>query len=268
MEDDVKILMRQALTATRDLPGRCVIEVDADTLLDVLAYDLLDAAFRAVRYRRVCHLALSGGTTPEAFFRRIVIDPRFRRLPWEDMHVWQVDERCVDADDDRSNFKMIRETLIDHVPIDAERVHAMPATASDGDRAYEAALREALGGRTPGGRLDFVLLGMGTDGHTASLFPHTPALAESERWVVFNDGDTVAPPRPRLTMTFPLLNASRRMAVLATGRAKHAAMIRVAQAPADRAELPVTGLGPTHPNGALTWYLDLSSAVDADEPNY
>ena len=268
MEDDVKILMHQALGAMRDLPGRCVIEVDADTLLDVLAYDLLDAAFRAVRYRRVCHLALSGGTTPEAFLRRIVIDPRFRRLPWGDMHVWQVDERCVDAADDRSNFKMIRETLIEHVPIDGERVHAMPATASDGDRTYEAELRQALGGRTPGGRHDFVLLGMGADGHTASLFPHTPALTETDRWVVFNDGDTVAPPRPRLTMTYPLLNASRRIAVLATGRAKHQAVKRVAQSPTDRSELPVTGLSPTHPNGVLTWYLDLSSAVDAAEPSY
>ena len=85
---------------------------------------------------------------------------------------------------------------------------------------------------------------------------------------MFNDGQTVAPPRPRLTMTYPLLNASRRMAVLVTGRAKHAAMMRIGQGPADPSELPVTGLSPTHPDGVLTWYLDLSAAVGADEPTY
>jgi len=193
-----------------------------------------------------------------------MVDPAYRRMPWHRTHLWQVDERCVPPDDERSNFRMLRELIVDHCDIPRSRVHGMPATESDGDRQYEDQLREALEPAPHDGRLDFVLLGMGSDGHTASLFPDTSALSERERWVVFNDGETVAEPRPRITLTFPMINSARQIAILVTGEAKHAALQHASVAAgtgAPQPQWPITGIVPTHEDTELTWYLDRAAAA-------
>lgn len=237
---------------------------DLEQLVERLAGELCKAARRAVRERGAFQLALSGGSTPAQLYRRLPGEPDF---PWPQSELWLVDERCVEPDDARSNFRMIRELIVERVAIPAARVHPMPALASDGDRRYEGALRSAL--EASAGRLDFVLLGMGADAHTASLFPHSPALSERGRWVVFNDGPRVTPPRPRMTMTYPLLNAARSIALLVASRDKHAALSRVAASPPDPDRLPVSGVAPVHADAVLCWYLDRAAATGqsgADEP--
>lgn len=252
----------EAYHAVRGLPGRCIIMPDVDDLVDLLGDDLMDAAMQTAQAGRPFHLALSGGTTPRILFRRLIIDPRYRLFPWDRTHLWLVDERCVDFNDERSNFRMIRETLVQHVPIDPAQVHPMPVGDGEADLLYEAELDRVLG---PAGRLDYTMLGMGPDAHTASLFPHSPALDERDQRVVFNTGPAVTPPRPRLTLTFPCINASRTIAVLVTGASKRPAIQRVAQAQTpDTAELPITGVTPAHPDGQLLWYLDEASVRGDD----
>ncbi len=238
------------------LRGQRVVCPDVDRLVERLADELVEAARCGLRERGAFQLALSGGSTPAPLYRRLSGQPDF---PWPRTELWLVDERCVDPDDDRSNFRMIRELIVDRVAIPGARVHPMPVLEADGDRRYEAALRSAL--EASAGRLDFVLLGMGADGHTASLFPHSPALSERERWVVFNDGPRVTPPRPRMTMTYPLLNAARSIALLVTSEGKHATLSRVSGSPGDPERFPVGGIDPVHADALLCWYLDRAAAT-------
>jgi 6-phosphogluconolactonase len=241
------------------LPGQVVVRESTDDLIDAAAADLLFQSLACVRAFGDFHLALSGGSTPEPLYRRLMLDPLYRNLPWKRTHLWIVDERRVPPDDDRSNYKMIRELLVEHSDIPREQVHPMAPMADDADRRYEHELCEHLGWREKGhDRLDFVVLGMGGDGHTASLFPHSPALHEKARLVAINAGPSVTPP-DRITMTYTLLNASRFLGVLVTGEKKREAIARVVAAQrapgADhREELPILGVKPLA--GEMRWYLD------------
>ena len=247
------------------LTGHVHVAPDMEQLFEDLGNALLGAAQRAVRERGVFHLALSGGGTPEPFYIRMVTDPKFRAFPWEQTHVWIVDERCVPEDHEKSNIKMIREAMTDHVPIKRSAVHPMPVLADDPAADYEETLSIAFDGlkhpEVP--RLDFILLGMGGDAHTASLFPESPALAITDRWIATNQGDRVVPP-PRVTMTYPLINHGREVVVLLVGSGKHATLKQIeaqlATGQPDIQELPITGIDPSPNDGELTWYLDHAAA--------
>lgn len=247
------------------LPGTVVVRPTVEDLIDSIAADLFFQATACVREFGDFHIALSGGTTPEPLYRRLMYDPAYRQLPWRRAHLWVVDERRVPFDDPRSNFRMIRETIADHADIPPDQVHPIFATAADAARDYEEKLHSAFVWRQRGhGRLDYVLLGLGEDGHTASLFPFSPALAEHERLVVENAGPRVAPPA-RITMTFPLLNAARFLAVMVTGERKRPAVQRLARANSSGGqvgveELPALGLHPVA--GELRWYLDHAACPD------
>jgi 6-phosphogluconolactonase len=259
------------------LPGHVHVAPTVHDLHDELAGVMMGIAMRAVVDRGVFHVALSGGSTPEPFYVNLVVDPRFRAIPWQQTHVWIVDERRVDEDDPRSNFRMIKQSLIDHLPMRRRQIHPMPVLLEDPASAYEAELRtvffpgdppppiHALYDRLP--RMDFVLLGMGDDAHTASLFPNSEAINERERWIAVNQGPNVTPPA-RVTMTYPLINAARQIAVLVTGAKKHATLKRISQVVslrgADPQMMPVTGVAPM--DGALAWYLDAAAAGELDEP--
>lgn len=256
----------EAYSAIAGLKGRAIVMADVHDLIDKMADDLMGRAIGRLRETGTFHIALSGGSTPKVLFRRLVTDPTYRIIDWSRTHIWIVDERCVPADDDQLNFKMMRELLIDHVPAPVDHVHPMPVLDDSGDNQYETDLRATVQDIDDAGvpRLDYVLLGMGSDAHTASLFPRTPALAERERLVVFNDGESVAEPRPRMTMTYPLLNAARTICPLVTGRGKHAMVQRVAAAGASMNhidDLPITGIEPAHEDGELIWYLDDAAAL-------
>lgn len=244
------------------LPGQVVTARTADELIDLLAADLVVHGENCVRQFGDFHLALSGGSTPAPLYERLMYDPNYRRLPWRRTHLWIVDERCVPFDDPASNFRMIDETIVDHADIPKEQVHPIFAMSPTADDDYEAALREHLAWREKGqDRLDYVLLGMGADGHTASLFPHTSPLEERSRLVRFNVCEAVKPPK-RVTMTYPLINAARFIAVLATGRSKAATIHRVAAGDEGPQELPIKGIAPL--NGELKWYLDAEACGAED----
>lgn len=237
------------------LPGEVVLSADSDATIDALAADLMLHARNCVRQFGDFHLALSGGSTPQPLYRRLMYDPMLRAFPWARTHLWMVDERCVPFDDARSNFGLIRDLIVRHSDIPPVQVHAVRAIEPHADLAYEQELREALGWREKGhDRLDFVLLGMGEDGHTASLFPRSPALgAPFDRLCVFNAGPTVTPP-DRVSMTFSLINASRLIAVMVLGDAKRATLQRVLRGGETASDLPIVGVRPV--GGTLRWYID------------
>jgi 6-phosphogluconolactonase len=239
--------------ALAGLRGRLVVEDTPEAIARRLADDLIGVLRKRIAEAGIAHLALSGGNSPQGLYRMLAQDGRLGAGDWARIHLWLVDERCVAETDPRLNFGMIRSLLIDHVPIPTDQVHPMPAALSDGDRRYEGELRAALVPASEG-RLDAAVLGVGHDGHTASLFPHSPALEESQLWVRFNDGDTVMPPRPRMTLTFAVLCATRFLAVLVTDATKHQALRAAASAPDDVYEHPANGIRPTR-DGRLVWYL-------------
>jgi 6-phosphogluconolactonase len=238
-----------------NLPGSVIVRETAEDLIDAISADLYFQAKNCARTFGDFHLALSGGNTPEPLYRRLMYDPNYRDLPWKRTHLWQVDERCVSPEDDRSNFKMLHETLVGHSDIPQSQVHAMHALSESGDLDYEREIRTNLEWREKGhDRFDYVLLGMGTDGHTASLFPRSPALTDPRgRLVLFNDGPTVTPP-PRITMTLDLINATRFVAIMVVGPAKRPTIARVAAGKESTPDLPILGVSPV--GGELRWYLD------------
>ena len=240
----------------RGLRGRLVIEASAELVAQRLAHDLIRALDQRIGEAGIVHLALSGGTSPQGLYQLLATGAHDAAIDWTRTHLWLVDERCVPDDDPRLNFAMIRSALVDKVPIPPALVHPMPVGLADGDRRYQDGLREALAS----GRLDAAVLGMGSDGHTASLFPYSPALDERQRWVRFNDGEHVLPPRPRMTLTYPILCAARFLAVLVTGASKHAALLAAAQAPDDLHAHPIVGIRPVQ-DSKLVWYLDRAAAA-------
>jgi 6-phosphogluconolactonase len=244
-----------AQDALRGLRGRLLVEALPEALAQRLADDLILFLHQRLAHASTVHLALSGGGSPQGLYQRLAADARYAASDWARTHLWLVDERCVPDDDPRLNFAMIRSALVDQVPIPAAQVHPMPVGAPDGDHRYEDDLRGALGN----GALDAVVLGMGPDGHTASLFPHSPALDEREAWVCFNDGEHVLAPRPRMTLTYPILCAARFLAVLVTGASKHAALLAAAHDPDDLHRHPIVGIRPAA-DSTLVWYLDRAAA--------
>lgn len=239
------------------LPGTVIVRPTVEPLIDALAADLFTHAVNCVRTFGDFQLALSGGSTPLPLYQRLMIDPHYREFPWPRTHLWIVDERRVPFEDDRSNFKHIDETIVQHSGIPATQVHPIRATRDDADTDYEHTLREVLGWREKGhDRLDFALLGMGADAHTASLFPFSPALDAGERLVVINSGPRVTPP-DRVTMTAHLLNATRFVAVLVTGGGKRETIARIAGGQATPIDAPILAIRPH--GGELRWYLDAAA---------
>ncbi len=257
------------------LPGEVIVRAQHDDAMDACGDDLLTQAIACVHEFGEFHMALSGGNTPMPLYRRLVLDPAMRLFPWKQTHLWIVDERCVPYSDPKSNWGHISDLLVEHSGIPRSQAHPMPVVGASGAatleaavagaRVYDAELRAALGKRAEGHRrLDYVMLGMGPDGHTASLFPQSTAQLEREAWVTTNDGPTVVPPR-RMTMTYPLLNAARMLCVLALGEEKAPTLKKVSAAwrgaesrlasegPVWR-ELPILGITPVA--GSMRWYLD------------
>src|SRR5438445_2718801 len=179
----------------------------------------------ALATRGVCYLALAGGETPRGCYERLARPPYRDALPWPAVFVFWSDERLVPLDDPASNYAMARAALLDHVPIPARQIHPAPVEQPDGALAAEAYARElgALPRDTSDRpRFDLILLGLGEDGHTASLFPGDPVLLEERAWV--RAVRASKPPPDRLTLTLPLINASRAVLFLVQGAAKRSAL--------------------------------------------
>ena len=201
-----------------------------DALIAVAADWIATTISDAVRERASCALALSGGSTPRPVYERLAAPPLAARIPWESVEIFFGDERAVPPADPGSNYGMARAALLDRVGVPAAQVHRMEADRSD----REAAARD-YARRLPK-RLDLLLLGMGADGHTASLYPRSPRLDE-RRLVVPATGPT--PPRERLTITPPVIAAARQVAVLVAGPDKAATLAQVLRGPFRPRDLPV-----------------------------
>ncbi len=203
-----------------------------------------EAAAAAISERGRFMLALSGGRTP----RRVYEILSGAAMPWQDVHLFWGDERCVPATDPSSNYRMAEEVLLSKIPVPPENVHAMPVEGGSPDAAAQS-YEDMLRGFFPGAvTFDLILLGVGPDGHTASLFPGSSALSERKRWVVAVDGKEGNPPVPRLTLTLPAINASRRAAFLAAGLDKKEIHDKISTG----ADLPAARVAPRE---RLLWFL-------------
>lgn len=223
----------------------------AEGVAELFALRAAEAAEERGRF----HVALAGGTTPLAAYRRLAAPPWSELVPWGAVEVYFGDERCVGECDADRNDAAAREALLLKVPVPPENVHPIPALAPDAADRYEALLRGRLGAPPPEVPvLDLVLLGLGEDGHTASLFPGHPALGETERLVARVDG-APKPPPSRVTLTFPLLNAARAVVFVVSGAAKRRALARVLAR--DQA-LPAACVNPA--SGERLFFLDRAAA--------
>jgi len=222
-----------------------------DDLYDDAAERLARISAEAIRDRGRFLVALSGGETPRPLLERLASPACAKRLDWSVVDVFWVDERCVAPTDERSSVRAAQEALLDRVAIPADRIHRIageidPLAAAD---AYELTLREVLGKE---GRLDLILLGIGADGHTASLFPRHQALTETGRWVV--PVHAPADPPWRVTMTVPLINAARHVLFLVTGKEKATAVRDLQKGE----PLPASMVHPA--DGSLTVLVDADAA--------
>lgn len=224
-----------------------------------LADQIAQLSERAIDTRGRFTIALSGGETPRVLYRLLATDEYTSRIEFNAWQVFFGDERCVPPDDDDSNYHMARLSFLDHVPIPVGNIHRMhgeiePELAA---KAYEDALRDFFtrrGDNRP--RFDLVLLGMGAEGHTASLFHGSPALTAEDRWVMAPYVEPLG--AHRLTLTAKAINAASRVYFLVGGSAKAEALARAIRAPTSEEEaLPVHAI---HPQGEVRWYIDQSAA--------
>ncbi len=232
-----------------------------------VACDLITAAAMiSIARRGAFRIALAGGSTPRPVYQRLAQDPD---IDWRRWHFFWSDERCVPPDHPESNYRMVKEALLDHLATPPGLVVRMPGELEPEQAAaiYEQNVRELVpakfqgpGGRPP--RFDLILLGMGKDGHTASLFPHTPALNETRRLVVANPVPQLQ--TTRLTFTYPLINEARRVLFLVSGAGKAATLREVLTGPYDPQRLPSQGVHPH--DGQLIWLVDQAafSLIDAE----
>jgi 6-phosphogluconolactonase len=234
---------------------------DSDELADRAADLFLSSAVEAVAARGRFTVALAGGSTPEKTYTRIAQPERRRRLDWAASSFFFGDERLVPYDDPRSNFGMARRTLLHDTPAPQD-VLPIPTDrpAPECAAAYAATLARSFGipqgGHPP--RFDLILLGLGDDGHTASLFPGAEALRVRDAWVTATPPGTLPPPVERITLTFPVLEAARRVVFLVAGANKACAVHAVLEGGATPETHPAAGVAPAE--GTVTWLLDGSAA--------
>ena len=236
--------------------GRVEILPDSQTLARYVAEWMTQAALAASRPFRV---SLSGGSTPKILYSLLASDDFRGRFPWERVSWYWGDERFVPYDHPDSNYRMTREAMLAKAPVPPENVHPVPAdgTPEEAARRYERTLREAYGTATldPARPLfDITLLGLGADGHTASLLPGQPVLDERTRWVM-----AVSHGRPevRITMTYPAIDSSRSVAFLVAGREKAAILNTIR---GGDSALPAARVRPV---GDLIWFVDKAAAGQA-----
>jgi 6-phosphogluconolactonase len=230
-------------------------------LFQAAAEEVLRAAAEAIARRGRFTIALSGGSTPRNLYTLIAANAS-ASLPWDQMFFFWGDERHVPLNDPDSNYRMAKETLLSKVPIPPANIFPVPADNPDAAaaaQAYEDTLRKFFAlaaGEFP--RFDLILLGMGPDGHTASLFPETAALQEKSRLVVANWVEKLS--NSRITFTLPVLNAARCVAFLVSGADKAAVLHEVLEGKAPGEKYPSKLVRPIE--GKLIWFVDRAAASD------
>ncbi len=232
------------------------IAPDVNALARTAAETIQNIAETAIGETGRFSIALSGGSTPKTLFE-LLASAYKDRIDWSKTDIFWSDERCVPPDDVDSNYHMARETLLDRVPLPASNIYRIKGELppDDGAAHYEEILRAYFYGQLP--RFDLILLGMGDDGHTASLFPGTAVLTEQVRWVVPNHVSTVKQTW-RITFTAPVINNAANVMFLVAGAGKAERLKQVLQGEYRPIELPSQLIKPT--NGTLIWAVDQAAA--------
>lgn len=234
---------------------------DPEMLGHAAAADFVECAREAVAPRGRFTVALAGGSTPRRLYQLLAGPPYREEVAWDRVEVFWGDERVVPPDHPDSNYAMAMEALLCRVDVAPARIHRIPAERADrggAARDYQLEIARVLGA-DPGGpppALDLVLLGMGADGHTASLFPWSPALRERRRWVVTHFVPTLK--ADRVTLTPALINRAREIRILVAGAGKAAALAEALEGPRDPERLPVEIVQPAA--GRLVWLVDAAAA--------
>ncbi|SMF03565.1 6-phosphogluconolactonase [Tistlia consotensis] len=235
------------------IQGRIETFADPASLAAHVADWMTAAALAATGDFRI---ALAGGSTPKALYRLLATEPFLGRFPWPRVSWFWGDERFISHDDPASNYRMVHEAMLARAPVPPDKIHAMPddGTPEEAASRYQCTLQKIYGARTLDPArpfFDIVLLGLGDDGHTASLLPGQPVLDERLRWVA-----AVARGRPeaRLTLTYPAFESSRRVAFLVSGKEKAAILGAIRRGDGS---LPAARVRPL---GELVWFVDRAAA--------
>jgi 6-phosphogluconolactonase len=234
---------------------RIQVVADGAAVAAAAAERIVQLADAAIAARQIFSIALSGGNTPKALFELLASPAYSRRVNWKSWEIYFSDERCVGPDDPQSNFRMASETLLNHVPVDQKKIHRMLGEIDPKEAAkqYGQLLKEKFGD----GGMDVILLGMGDDGHTASLFPGTAALNETQHRCVANF--VTKHNTWRITMTAPFINRAAEVIVLVEGAAKAARVAEVLEGPRDPQRLPIQLIDPDP--GQFLWIMDKAAAA-------
>ncbi len=250
------------------MSNRVTIDVQPtpDAAMRAAVERLADGAVRAVDASGRFTIALSGGATPRGLYTLLATPPYATHVPWPAARVFWSDERCVPPDDAASNYRLACETLLKHVPVAPEHVHRVRgedepfAAAVLYEREIRTALQTPHGPPTtkPGARFDVILLGLGDNGHTASLFPYSPVLDERERWAIAAEVDTTPP--VRITLTAPVINAAALVVFVVVGAAKAPALRLVLEGPRDPVALPAQLVDAI--DGDVCWIIDAAAAAE------
>ena len=236
-----------------------------DALARAAAEHFAERVAQAVAKRGRARIAVSGGSTPKATFALLAQEPYSQQIPWDKVELFFVDERTVGPDDPDSNYRMVREQLLSKVPLAPEHVHRMEGELDPEEAAarYESLIRREFrleGAEAP--RFDVIWLGMGDDGHTASIFPHTEGVHERGRIVFANH----VPQKNtwRISLSAPVINEALDVVFLIAGEAKAAPLERVLYGEPDPEETPSQLVQPR--NGSLTFLLDEAAAAKLPKP--
>jgi 6-phosphogluconolactonase len=237
-------------------PPEVLIFPDSDALSRAGAEQFVQIGNEAVATRGRFVVALSGGSTPRRMYEKLASDDYRGRVDWSRVHFFWGDERAVPPDDPQSNFRMANQALLSRVPVLPQNIYRIPAEKAPGIAAaeYEKVLRDFSHNSLP--RFDLVLLGLGTNAHTASLFPYTSVLRERTRWCA-----AVWVPElntSRITLTVPVLNHGANVIFLVAGRDKAASLREVLRGPHDPERLPAQLIQPDE--GKLVWLVDEEAA--------
>jgi 6-phosphogluconolactonase len=222
---------------------------------------ICEIAEEAIKERGIFTFVLSGGTTPRLLYEELAKEPYASRVDWQHTHLFWGDERCVPADNPDSNFSLALQTLISRVDVPPSNIHRIPAATGSPKAVaaeYETTLREFFQPTTAGDpstsfpSFDLVLLGIGVDGHTASLFPGDAALEERTSWVVAVEGSSASPPVRRITLTFPVINEAKCVLFLASGSNK----LKVLREILNNPHTAIYPAAHVRPAGKLLWFVD------------
>lgn len=239
--------------------GDTMVSNWAEPLILKLAQDIQKAAEEAVKRSGTFHLALSGGSSPIALFQRL--SRHHHGFPWKHTHLWMVDERCVPFTDIESNFGSVERHLLQHVRVPYVNIHPMPVhrnqrLCAEEDMGTQAYAQE-ISALVSNSSFDLVLLGLGNDGHTASIFPGSQNGITGEELVVFSRSPIK--PHDRMSLSLPAINKARNVAVLVLGKGKHDIVTLISRATSNPNKWPIFGIKPT--SGQLVWYIDYETLL-------